>query len=76
MSIRTLAENFKKIGKQYFGYNKDIVLEISKDKDYLTDNPDRRCPNINKAKNYLAFEPQIDVEQGVKLPLFLKECES
>lgn len=34
-------------------------------KNYPTDEPKRRCPNIDKAKRYLNFKPQINIKLGI-----------
>ena len=38
----------------------------SDDKDYMKDNPNRRCPNIKKANKKLGYSPNIDIEEGVR----------
>ena len=42
---------------------------VSDDEDYLTDNPNRRCPNIDKARSELDFNPNISLEEGLKRSL-------
>ena len=42
-----------------------VVYQESIDKDYLSDNPQRRCPNIDKAKKMLSFSPKIDLSDGI-----------
>ena len=32
----------------------------------MTNNPQRRCPDITKARNILGYAPEIEVEQGVE----------
>ena len=66
ITILQLAEMYKKIGEEYFDYKGNIVFKIHPDKHYLTDNPQRRCPDINKAKNLLRFSPKIDTYTGIK----------
>ena len=43
-----------------------VELAISSDKEYLTDNPQRRCPVINKAKNELDYYPEISTKIGLE----------
>lgn len=43
-----------------------MVYAVSEDKEYLTNNPQRRCPDITKARNILGYAPEIEVEQGVE----------
>ena len=46
---------------------------LFKDSEYLVDNPNRRCPNITKARKSLGFNPKINPHEGVKrYLLFLK----
>ncbi len=42
-----------------------IVFSESKDDKYLTDNPQRRCPDLSKAKSMLSYKPQISLEYGL-----------
>jgi UDP-glucuronate decarboxylase len=37
----------------------------SDDKDYLTDNPQRRCPDISKARAELGYQPKIALADGI-----------
>ncbi len=74
ISIKQLAEIFKQKGQKVFNYSGDIKFHTSQDKDYLTDNPSRRCPVIDKAKKLLNYKPTINVEDGVERFLkFIKE---
>lgn len=74
-SIEELANLYKKVGKDLFGYSGNIVYQVHCDKEYLTDNPRRRCPDIKRAKQLLNFTPKIYVEDGVKRYLLhLNEC--
>ena len=52
--------------KQLFNYDISVIYQKSDDKNYLTDNPNRRCPIISKARNVLKFNPKIYVEEGVR----------
>jgi UDP-glucuronate decarboxylase len=66
ISILKLAEIFKNKGETVFGYTNEIQFQTSQDKQYLTDNPSRRCPSLKKSKELLGFNPQISVDQGVE----------
>lgn len=73
ISISQFAEIFVEKGKQILNYSGSIIYEKSSENDYLTDNPSRRCPNLEKAKKLLGFNPSIDVNEGVQRFLdFLK----
>ena len=72
--VKEFAEIFKITGERLFNYNGKIKYEQSNDKDYMTDNPNRRCPDINKAKKKLGYEPVVSVQDGVERYLtFLKD---
>lgn len=72
MSISQLAQIYKELGKELFGYDKSIVYRKHPDREYLTDNPNRRCPNIKKAAEELGFSPRIHVREGIKR--YLQYC--
>ncbi|KKQ27886.1 MAG: NAD-dependent epimerase/dehydratase [Candidatus Magasanikbacteria bacterium GW2011_GWC2_37_14] len=38
-------------------------------KDLPVDDPQKRCPNITKAKEILNWQPEIDLEEGLKLTI-------
>ena len=66
ISVFQLAKYYKKIGSEKFNYKGNIIKEISKDPQYLMDNPNRRKPNIKKAKKLLNYNPQIDIYIGIE----------
>ena len=73
LSVRDFAGIFNKEGKEIFDYQGKISFSQSADKEYLTDNPNRRCPDITKARTVLNYNPQVMVEDGIKRYLqFLK----
>lgn len=65
MTILQLAQLFQRIGSEHFGYTGKIRYEISKDKDYLIHDPQRRSPDLTKAMKSLHFCPGIQPEEGV-----------
>ena len=42
-----------------------VVYKTNEDIHYLTNNPQRRCPDISKAKSKLNFLPKISLEEGL-----------
>lgn len=75
ISISQLAEIYLEAGKDIFGYKRNYQYVISKDKNYLQNNPNRRCPNIEKARRLLGYRPQVNVKQGVRYFLeYINEC--
>lgn len=74
ISINELAVIYKKKAKEIFNNDIEIIYKKHADKDYLTDNPNRRCPKIDKAKKILNYNPDILIEEGVeRFMIFLKE---
>lgn len=66
ISMRDLADKVVGIAKEEFGYSGQVVFANSDDKDYLVDNPNRRCPVIDKAREELDFEPRIELDEGLR----------
>ncbi len=66
ISVRRLAEIYTQAGKELFGYTGQTKFAVSEDKEYLQNNPNRRCPVIDKARQTLHYDPKVDVEQGVR----------
>ena len=74
ISIRRLAEIYQQTGREIFGYTGQAKFAVSEDKEYLQNNPNRRCPVIDKARRLLGYDPKVDVEQGVRYFLeYIKE---
>ena len=69
ISMRELAQRMADIGRDVIGYEGDVVLGTSDDPDYLTDNPNRRCPVIDKARTELGYEPEVDLDEGLERAL-------
>jgi UDP-glucuronate decarboxylase len=66
LSVKEFAELFNEMGKQVLGYEGKITFRKSLDKEYLTDNPNRRCPDISKARTVLGYDPEVMVGDGIK----------
>ena len=67
--MRQLAETVTSIGVELFDYKGKVVYQESSDKAYLTDNPNRRCPDISKAREHLGYEPEMAIADGLKRAL-------
>ncbi|MCB0460427.1 MAG: NAD-dependent epimerase/dehydratase family protein [Flavobacteriaceae bacterium] len=65
VSVAEFAKLFSKNAKKVYGYKGDVIFDISSDKEYMTDNPNRRCPNIQKAISILNYNPSICVDEGI-----------
>jgi len=66
ISVRDLAEIYRKAGAELNGYKGTVRYATSADSDYLTHNPNRRCPIIKKAREHLGYDPTIVVNVGVE----------
>jgi UDP-glucuronate decarboxylase len=69
ISMRSLAEKIVEQGRELFGYAGRLVREANVEAVYLVDNPNRRCPNIEKARAELAYNPTILVDEGLRRSL-------
>ncbi len=63
ISIGDLARYVAEIGEI------PLTFQTSAEADYLTDNPNRRCPNLSKLKSLGAWEPKVMVREGLKRTL-------
>lgn len=43
----------------------EVRFGESSDPDYLVDNPNRRCPDLTKARTELGYEPVVDLRSGL-----------
>ena len=69
ISIAELAGLTARIGAGLFGYRGKVVLGESAEADYLVDNPNRRCPVIDKARTELDYRPHVALEDGIRRSL-------
>lgn len=61
ISMRDLAGLVAKVSGGTLG----VTCEVSKDRAYLTDNPQRRCPDLTKARTKLGYNPLVGLEEGL-----------
>ena len=61
VSIKEIAEKIKKLIE-----GTEIIFEESTDKQYNTDNPQKRVPDLTKIKNELEYVPRISLHEGLK----------
>ena len=62
LSMRDLAGLVVKLS----GSRRRVVCKESDDKQYVTDNPQRRCPDLSKSKSMLGYEPRVGLEPGLR----------
>jgi UDP-glucuronate decarboxylase len=69
ISMREVAELLSRLGGELFGYRGQVTLQPSAERDYLVDNPQRRCPVILKARNEVGYDPEVTLEEGLRRSL-------
>jgi dTDP-glucose 4,6-dehydratase/UDP-glucuronate decarboxylase len=69
ISMSELASRLVDLGRELFGYSGKVVRHDSPDKDYLVDNPNRRCPVIEKARTDLGYDPRVTLDEGLRRSL-------
>lgn len=69
ISVKELAERTVALSSELFDYTGKVVYTVSTDENYLVDNPNRRCPIIDKAVDHLDYKPSITLEDGLKRAL-------
>lgn len=69
ISMSLLVETIVNLSREIYAYQGQVVHRQNEDKDYLQDNPNRRCPSIAKARKALGYAPKIDLEEGLRRSL-------
>jgi UDP-glucuronate decarboxylase len=65
ISMADLAEMIAAIANDLFDQRVKVVRGRSAEVHYLVDNPNRRCPDITKARQQLQYEPRVTLEEGL-----------
>lgn len=66
ISMADLADRIVAVGRELLGYTGEVVRKQSDEKDYLVDNPQRRCPSIAKARAELGYAPTVGLDEGLR----------
>ena len=69
ISMAELAQNLADQARTLFGYTGKVIFTPSQEKAYLVDNPNRRCPRIDKAAKELGYCPQTNINEGLRRSL-------
>jgi UDP-glucuronate decarboxylase len=64
-----LAELIIAESRKLFAYQGQLKFEKSHDNQYLSYNPQRRCPVIKKAREELGYNPGISLQEGMRRSL-------
>jgi UDP-glucuronate decarboxylase len=65
ISVKDTAKLYVNAAKDILGTDLRVSYQKSDDSEYLVDNPNRRSPKIDKARNRLGYDPVIGVEEGI-----------
>jgi UDP-glucuronate decarboxylase len=69
ISMAQLADRVIATAHELFGYRGKLVRKASAELDYLVDNPNRRCPVIEKARSHVGYNPSILIDEGLRRSL-------
>jgi nucleoside-diphosphate-sugar epimerase len=69
ISMAELAQKLIDTAGSLFGYRGRLIRKPNPEADYLVDNPNRRCPNIDKARTHLGYDPAVDIDEGLRRSL-------
>ena len=69
ISMADLASRVVDFARELFDYRGKVTQKTSSDKNYLVDNPLRRCPSIVKARTELGYHPSISLGEGLRRSL-------
>lgn len=66
ITMAELGAKVIEVSKELFGYEGKLVLGKAQEADYLIDNPNRRCPIIDKARTHLQYDPKVGIDDGIR----------
>jgi len=69
ISMLELAEAVVAQCRDLFGYKGKVVRQVAQEQEYLVDNPNRRCPRIEKAREHLGYDPVMGLDEGLRRSL-------
>jgi UDP-glucuronate decarboxylase len=70
ISMADLAQRVSAAAAQLMGgAASPVVFQTSGDSDYLTDNPQRRCPDLKKLRSVRGWAPAVSLEAGLRRTL-------
>jgi len=65
ISMSDLANKVVANARSMYGYAGQLVNRPNPEAVYLVDNPNRRCPDIAKARRELGYHPSIEIDEGL-----------
>ncbi|GAA4556737.1 NAD-dependent epimerase/dehydratase family protein [Pseudonocardia xishanensis] len=69
ISMAELAEALVRQAKELFGATLQVTRRTSGEQAYLVDNPNRRCPDLTRARTELGYLPEVGLEEGLRRTL-------
>lgn len=69
ISMAALAQKLIDQSGELFGYRGKLIRQAAPESNYLVDNPNRRCPNLDKSRAHLGYEPSILIDEGLRRTL-------
>jgi UDP-glucuronate decarboxylase len=69
ISMAELAERVTETARELFGYAGRVERRPNPEAAYLVDNPNRRCPDIRKAREQLGYAPSVLIDDGLRRAL-------
>lgn len=69
VTVAELAELVVEVARDVSGYKGNVRFATSRDPHYLTDNPQRRCPDLRKARGEIGYSPQVELRDGLRRTL-------
>lgn len=65
ISVRDVAKTYVEASASILNVDLSVKYLASEDSDYMTNNPNRRCPDIGKARSILKYNPTIELRDGI-----------
>ena len=69
VTMEELAGRIVRQAVEITDYRGHLARGESAERDYLVDNPVRRCPDITKARTELGYHPQVSLDEGLRRTL-------
>lgn len=69
ISMRELADRMVATARDRFDYRGRVVSRAATHAEYLADNPNRRCPVVDKARRELDYEALMALDEGLERSL-------
>ncbi len=65
ITVKNLVKKIIFLSSKIIDFKPKIIIKKSKEKDYLVDNPQRRCPDLYKSRKDLKYKAKINLNDGI-----------